>query len=373
MSRAAAEAAWPGPVVHVDSERGFSGGEVQVFLLMEGLRALGVPQLLAAPAGSASVARARERGFDVAEVALRHSCDLRSVWKLRGLLRSAALVHLHTGRAAWLGSVAAPARCPVVITRRMDRRVRRGPRTWFVYQRTARAVIAISPAVQRCLADGGVPAASIELVPDALDPARLAVRAGRDAVRAALAVRGDQFLVLALAQFVHRKGLDVLLRAVAALRDARVVVALAGDGPEAGSLLRLAGELGLADAVRFLGRRDDAGDLLAACDLFTLPSRAEGLGVAALEALGAARPVVATRVGGLADLIVDGECGLLVPPDDADCLARAIARLRDDAALRARLAAAGPARVDAGYRPEQYVQQHLAIYRRVLAAAPTAR
>lgn len=365
---------WPssnrhGPVVHVNTERGFSGGEVQVFLLMEGLRAAGVPQLLVAPPGSDSVRIARERGFDVAPIGLRHPFDLLGAWRLASKLRSASLVHLHTGRAAWLGSVAARlARCPAVITRRMERRVKRGWRTRFAYCRTARAVVAISPAVRECLLDGGVPGPAIEVIPDALDPQRLAVRAGRDATRAALGARGDTLLVLTLAQLMHRKGIDVLLRAAAALHDPRLLFAIAGDGPEAAPLRALAVELQLGDAVHFLGRRDDAGDLLAACDLFVLPSRAEGLGVAALEALGAARAVIATRVGGLADLIADGASGLLVPPADAGALAAAIAKLRDDAALRAKLAAAGPARVDAGYRPEQYVQRHLELYRRVLAA-----
>ncbi len=359
-----------GPVVHVDPERAWSGGEVQVFLLMEGLRARGVPQLLVAPAGSAAERAARERGFEVAPIAMRHSCDVLSVWRLCSLLRTASLVHLHTGRAAWLGAIAARlAGCPVVVTRRMDRTVRRGPRTNFIYRRTARAVIAISPAVRQCLLDGGVPAAAIDEIPDALDEARLVAPIGRAAMRRQLGLGDERFVVLALAQLMHRKGLDVLLRAQQSLRDPRLCVLLAGDGPEAASLRGLADELQLGDAVRFLGRRSDAGDLLAACDLFVLPSRAEGLGVAALEALGASRPVIASKVGGLADLIQHERCGLHVPPDDPAALAAAIARLRDDPALRTRLAAAGPGRVDEGFRPAQYVERHLAVYARVLAAA----
>lgn len=361
---------WPGPVVHVNTERGFSGGEVQVFLLMEGLRAQGVPQLLVAPRHSESVRFARERGFDVAELGLSHPFDLVGVWQLAAKLRGACLVHLHTGRAAWLGSLAArKARCPAVITRRMERRVKRGWRTRFSYCSTARAVIAISPAVRDCLVAGGVPAAAIEIVPDALDPQRVVAHGERDAVRKALGVPEPALLVLAVAQLMHRKGIDVLLAAAARLGDPRLVFAIAGEGPEARALRQLADQLKLGDAVLWLGRRQDVGDLLAACDVFVLPSRAEGLGVAALEALGAARPVVATRVGGLADLIVDGESGLLVPPEDVAALAAAIARMRDDAALRERIAAAGPGRVDAGYRPEQYVARHLQIYRRVAALA----
>jgi glycosyltransferase involved in cell wall biosynthesis len=355
-----------GPVVHVDPERAWSGGEVQVFLLMEGLRARSVPQVLVAPRGSAAERVARERGLDVVPIALRHSCDVVSVFRLRSLLRSASLVHLHTGRAAWLGAIAARlAGCPVVVTRRMDRAVRPGPRTNFIYRRTARAVIAISPAVRQCLLDGGVPAAAIDEIPDALDETRLLAPIGRAAMRRQLGLGDERFVVLALAQLMHRKGLDVLLRAVASLRDPRLCVLLAGDGPEAAALRALAAELQLGSAVQFLGRRN----LLAACDLFVLPSRAEGLGVAALEALGAARPVIASKVGGLADLIQHERSGLHVPPDDPAALAAAIARLRDDPLLRERLAAAGPARVDEGFRVAQYVERHLAVYARVLAAA----
>ncbi|MFK7742083.1 MAG: glycosyltransferase family 4 protein [Planctomycetota bacterium] len=355
------------PVVHVDSERGFSGGEVQVFLLMEGLRDAGVAQQLVVPPGSASARIAKERGFDVVELALRNNVDLGSVRALAKVLRGASLVHLHTGRATWLGSLAAwRAGCPSVITRRMDRRVKRGPRNRLAYRRVARAVIAISPSVRDSLVAGGVPAERIEMIPDALDPTRIEVSLGRGAVRTELGIEPERIVLLALAQLVHRKGLDVLLRAVAELQDPRALCVLAGDGPEAGSLRELATQLGVSDRVQFLGTRSDAGDLLAACDVFCLPSRAEGMGVAALEALGASRPVVASRVGGLGQLVVDGVSGLLVPPDDVAALAAALRKLIDDAPLRQRLAEAGPRRVDEGYRPEQYVARHLEVYADVL-------
>ncbi|MCB9877531.1 MAG: glycosyltransferase [Planctomycetes bacterium] len=359
--------AFGGPVVHVDTERGFSGGEVQVLLLMEGLRQRAVPQLLCAPPRSAFAEVAKQRGFDVLELALSHQLDALGVWRLSRALRSASLAHLHTGRATWLGSLAAKlAGCPTVITRRMDRRVKRGLRTRFAYGRAA-AVVAISPSVHDSLIAGGVDAARIVTIPDALDPARLVEQKGRAATRAELAVGDDQLLLLALAQLVHRKGLDVLLQALSRIDDPRVVCAIAGDGPEAGALRTQAAQLGVAERVRFLGTRKDAGDLLAACDVSCLPSRAEGMGVAALEALGKARAVVATAVGGLGQLIVDGTSGLLVPPDDPAALAAALQRVIADPALRERLAAAGPRRVDEGYRPQQYVDRHVALYVDVLA------
>jgi glycosyltransferase involved in cell wall biosynthesis len=362
----------PGPIVHVDSEAGFSGGEVQVFLLMEGLRARGVQQVLVARKGSESAAHARARGFPVVEAPLRNAFDLRSVWTLRRALAGAAIAHLHTGKAAWLGSLAASSLgCPVVITRRMDRVVKRSLRTRFAYGRTAKAVVAISPAVRQCLIDGGVPKERIELIWEALDEGRIAPRRDREATRIELGAQPSACVVLTLAQLHHRKGIDVLLQALALLQQqgkARGLVAwIGGDGPEGPALRRLCEELGLSQHVRFLGRRQDPGDLLAACDLFALPSRAEGLGVAALEALGAGRPVIASRVGGLASMVKDEVCGLLVPPEDPKALAAALERLCEDAPLRAALGDAGPRRVDEGFRIGQCVERHLDLYRAVLA------
>ena len=356
-----------GPIVHVDTEHGFSGGEVQVFLLMEGLRRRGIAQSLVAPKGSESARLARERGFEVHEIAMRNSFDLVSAWRLARVFQTAGIAHLHTGRAAWLGSPGAHfARCPVVITRRMDRKVKRGFRTWFAYQKSARAVVAISPAVAHCLQAGGVPRERIAIVWEALDDERIATTRSRTAMRAELGLADHTVALLVLAVLTHRKGVDVLLRALGSLRQRGATDGLAlligGDGPELLPLQQLARDLGLGDLVRFLGRRTDAGDLLLACDAFVLPSRAEGLGVAALEALGAGRPVIASKVGGLGEMVQHEQCGLLVPAEDIVALAAAIDRIHRDEGLRQRLGAGGPLRIDQGFRLEQLVERHLAIY-----------
>lgn len=354
-------------VVHVTTERGFGGGEVQVLLLLEGLREHGVSQLLVAPRGSAVGAMARSRGIEVAEVSLAHPLDLAGVVRLRRALRGADLVHLHTGRAAWLGALASSlAGIPRVITRRTMRRVRCGMRTRFTWNSPLAHPAAISHAIARVLAEGGVDPARIEVVPSAMDSTRVRVEAGRTATRSALGLGGSDFAVLAVGKLAHGKGIDVLVRAMARIADATVVLLLAGDGPEREALGQLAASLGIAQRVRFLGVRKDVGDLLAACDLFAMPSRHEGLGNAAMEAMGLERPVVASRAGGLAELVVDGSCGLLVEPEDDRGLALAIERVRRDPALARRLAAAGNQRLDEGFRPHQMVASYLRIYHRAL-------
>lgn len=354
-------------VVHVTTERGFGGGEVQVLLLLDGLRERGLAQVLVAPRGSAVGAMARSRGIEVVEIPLAHPLDLVSVWRLRRVLRGADLVHLHTGRAAWLGALAsALANCPRVITRRTMRRVRRGLRTRFTWCSKLAQPAAISHAIARVLAEGGVDPARIEVVPSAMDSTRVRVEAGRDPTRRALGLAVGEFAVLAVGKLARGKGIDVLVRAMAHVADPAVVLLLAGDGPEREALGQLAASLGIAPRVRFLGVRKDVGDLLSACDLFAMPSRHEGLGNAAMEAMGLERPVVASRVGGLAELVVDGACGLLVEAGDDRGLAAAIERVRRDPALARRLAAAGNQRLDQGFRPHQMVASYLRIYQRAL-------
>ncbi|MBL8859786.1 MAG: glycosyltransferase family 4 protein [Planctomycetes bacterium] len=358
-------------LAHVDAEMGFSGGEVQVFLLMEGLRARGHRSVLVAPPASRAESEARARGFETRAVRMRGDLDMGSVVELAGVLRELkpAVVHLHTGRATWLGGLAArAAHFPAITTRRMDRRVKRGLRTRLVYGRLVQRVAAISPAVRDNLIAGGVDPRKIELVPSTIDPARVVAHKGRAATRAELGAADDEILFVALASLVARKGLDVLIDACAVLAQRQVAFAcrIAGSGEELERLQTRVAERRLATHVKFLGRRDDVGDLLAACDAFVLPARREGLGVSALEAMAAARPVVASAVGGLADAVVANETGLLVPPDDVAALAQALERIALDADLRTRLGAAGPARVKAGFLPEQMVAAYERIYREVL-------
>jgi glycosyltransferase involved in cell wall biosynthesis len=147
--------------------------------------------------------------------------------------------------------------------------------------------------------------------------------------------------LLALGRLHRNKGFDLLLHALARLPGAHL--SLAGEGPERAGLERLAHGLGLAGRVAFLGWRRDVGALLAACDLLVCPSRHEPLGNVVLEAWSARRAVVAAAVQGPAELIVPGETGQLVPPEDPPALATAIAMLLDDPARASALGQAGRA------------------------------
>jgi glycosyltransferase involved in cell wall biosynthesis len=145
-------------------------------------------------------------------------------------------------------------------------------------------------------------------------------------------------------------------------------VLLAGDGPSRGDLERLASELRLEGAVRFLGEipHDEVPAILATIDIFAMPSTWEGFGVSALEASAMELPVVASDIHGIPDVVLDGETGLLVPPADPAALADAIERLARDSSLRRTMGVAGRAYVEREYRWEDNARLMESLYARML-------
>ncbi|MBM3127303.1 MAG: glycosyltransferase [Chloroflexi bacterium] len=169
----------------------------------------------------------------------------------------------------------------------------------------------------------------------------------------------------------YYKGLDYLLAALRALPHARLVVV--GSGPMERAWREYARQLGIAERVRFVGqvRDDELPAYYAACDIFVLPAseRSEAFGAVQLEAMAAGKPVVCTELGtGTSFVNVDGETGFVVPARDPHALAAALARLGDDAELRARMGAAGRARVRHEFTSEKMATRVMQVYERVLDA-----
>lgn len=159
----------------------------------------------------------------------------------------------------------------------------------------------------------------------------------RHAMRDSLGVAEDRFVITAIANLIRWKGVDVAIRAVAQLPE-RAILWVVGHGEEEAACRRLAGELGVADRVRFFGMTYNVAPLIQAADCLTCPSRwGEAVGLVNLEGLACGVPVVASAVGGIPEFIHDGENGLLVPPGDDHALAVAFRRLLEDPALTARL------------------------------------
>jgi glycosyltransferase involved in cell wall biosynthesis len=194
---------------------------------------------------------------------------------------------------------------------------------------------------------------------------------GRAAARAALGLEREQPVVMTIGRLTVMKGHVHLLDAVPGLlrRFPDLAVAVVGRGHLEDDLRTQAGALGVADAVHLLGHRGDARMLLDAADVFVLPSRHEGMPLVLMEAMDAGLPVVATRVIGSAEVVVEGETGLLVRPRDPAALEQALARLLADPALRERFGRAGQQRFSACFTAARMASDTVGVYERQLARA----
>ena len=215
----------------------------------------------------------------------------------------------------------------------------------------------------------GVPVEKIEVIYNAVRFGQLPSDGDRAPARARLGLPDDALVLGTLGRLTEQKGQRTLLQAVARLaaRRPRLVLFLAGQGPLRSALVAEAERLGISQRVRFLGVRRDRDTLFAAMDLFVLPSRWEGLSLALVEAMGAGRPVVATRVGGNPEVVTDGETGLLVPPDDPAALADALDGLFADANRRRELGGSAAADARRRFNIEEHVRQLARLYRQGVA------
>jgi glycosyltransferase involved in cell wall biosynthesis len=213
---------------------------------------------------------------------------------------------------------------------------------------------------------GGVDAAKVRLVYNGVD------LAGRDGIdraeaRRALGLGPDEFVAVCVGRLVEQKNVPCLLRAFEELvrgaegTEARLL--MVGDGPLRDALTRLAHERGIGGLVSWLGERSDVMNCLAAADVAVQSSNYEGLSNSLLEAMAGRRPVVATAVGGTPEIVRDGVTGILVPPDDAGAIARAMSLLRRDSALAVRMGTAGRARVESEFSLAAMLARMDSVYR----------
>jgi len=173
--------------------------------------------------------------------------------------------------------------------------------------------------------------------------------------------------IFTAARLSYTKGIDLLIKPFAKCQlavDARLWIA--GDGPQRGELEDLARSAGLDDRCAFLGAlpRNEVARLMGSCTFYVSPSREEGFGISNLEAMAAGKAVLATRVGGVPEVVLDGETGILVLPEDVDALAEGIRRLADDPALRERLGAAGRERARL-FSWDAVTERYLEVYGKV--------
>ena len=359
----------PLKILHIDPERAWGGGENQVIGLMNYLSLRGHQNHLLCHREGPLFREAQKRGIATFHVSIRNELDLRPVFSLRRLIRREEydIIHFHTKRAhalcLWLGRVHPGVKC--IVTRRMDYPVRRNWYNDCLYNRRVDGVVAISKKIADLLAEGGVRKEKIRVIHSGIDPAPFQKAQG-------VGPKSGLLVIGTVAVLEERKGHRFLLEAAALLKQQghRLTYRFAGEGTQRDHLRKVALGLGLQEEVVFMGFVSDIPSFLSTMDIFVLPSLYEGLGVAVLEAMAAGKPVVATKVGGLTELVEDQMTGLLVPPEDPSALARSISRLVSQRGLAEEMGGRAWERVQKHFTVEQMAKKNEDYYYEILQDRP---
>jgi len=357
--------------LHIDTARTWRGGQNQVLNTVMGLRALGHRTMLVAHSEGALRQRAKE-GLDLLPLAPKTEMDLTAAWRLSRIVKQLKpdIIHAHDPHAVAMAALALsmstqPAKPPLVAARRVDFHLKGNALSRWKY-RQVDSFICASEAIRQMLIGDGVPGARTVTVHEGIDIERV------DAAEPAN-LHGEFWLphhapiVGNVAALVGHKGqkhlIEAARRVLPQMPDARFIIA--GEGELKPALERQIKDHHLEKHVLLAGFRPDVLSLHKAFDIFVMSSVTEGLGTSLLDAMAAGKPIVATRTGGIPEVVADGETGLLVPPRDEEALADAIVRLLKDPDLRREMGEAGRVRARNLFSLERMVQNTLNVYQRV--------
>jgi glycosyltransferase involved in cell wall biosynthesis len=311
------------------------GGAEEVFLrLVEDQRARGHRVLVVTKRDTPLRPLLEKSGVECHAWLTRGKIDPRTLAKLCRIVRHehVDIIHTHLTTASWLGSLTGKlTRTPVLAhVHAAD------SKTWF---QRADYLIAVSQGVKRHLMGQGIAAKRIPVVYYGLDIAKYPEPLSAQECKAKLGIPPSALTVGVTASLQERKGHRYLLEALKQVEGEMgpIWAIFAGEGPEQANLEALTCELGMTERVKILGFRKNVREVVSAFDVFCLPSRKEGLSIAVMEAMALQRPVVATDIAGMDEIVHNEKTGLLVPPFETAPLAAALLRLFKDENLRKQL------------------------------------
>jgi glycosyltransferase involved in cell wall biosynthesis len=346
-------------IVHVASGREWRGGQRQVWLLARQLERLGIPQVVVTGKDSELARRLESEHVRVRPVTWRAGVDPRVVpGILQELRRRPALLHAHDAHALTLAGISSVCTgAPLVVTRRVTFPIRRK----YFWLR-ARRIIAISGAVRDALTRGSIHPHQIAVVPSAVDAADLRASAGPD-IRTRFGLPHRAQTAVSLGALTPEKDHSTLIEAAALLvRDLPDLHwVMVGEGPLRGALKKQIAQLELENRVHLVGQLTDPHAALAGADVFVLSSLAEGLGTSVLAAMACNVPVVATRVGGIPELVKSGG-GVLVAAGSPGEFAAAVRRVLRDPVYASNLTQVASQELGR-FTPEAMAGRVLEVYR----------
>lgn len=359
--------------LHVDTARSWRGGQNQALMTVTGLEEAGHPAVLVAHEAGELKRRAQE-GLRFVGLSPKSEFDVHAGWQLARIIGDVKpdIVHAHDPMGVSLAAMALRMKhgvTPVpalVASRRVDFHLKSHAFSKWKYHQVD-GFIAVSDVIRDMLIDDGIPPDKVVTVHDGVDIGRIDKVPAIDA-HATFGLPHGAPVVGNVAALVAHKGQKHLVAAAAKVvrevPDVRFLVI--GEGELHEPLARQIKSLGLDRHVLLTGFRADALGLIKSLDLFVMSSVTEGLGSVLLEAMACRRPIVGTFAGGIPEIVVHDETGILVPVRDEDALAGAIVKVIRDEPLRTRLAEAGRTRVETEFSVQRLVERTIEAYRKFL-------
>ena len=359
----------------IDAGKEWRGGQRQSLFLAKELKRRGLPFFFIVQPESPLHQKACEAELPVLPFKMRNEFDLPAILRLAWAMKrkKCLLVHFHDAHSAAVGSVAASlAKVPFrIITRRVDFPLKKNYFSRRKYMKNVDVIIAISEGVKKVLVEGGVDPENVEVISSGIDFSSFeedsSALTSKDYLHREFSFAVDDYLVGIVAHLADHKGHQYLIQATKILKQQapKIKTIIVGEGPLSMELDRQAKELDVEDIIFFLGFRKDIPKILSSLDLFVLSSHLEGMGSSILDAMASRLPVVATNVGGIPEVVIHGETGLLVPPRNPSALARAILRLYSDKTLASRLGQKGYELVHRKFSAEAMADKVVRLYEKV--------
>lgn len=359
----------------IDAGKEWRGGQRQSLFLAKELKRRGLPFFFIVQPESPLHQKACEAELPVLPFKMRNEFDLPAILRLAWAMKrkKCLLVHFHDAHSAAVGSVAASlAKVPFrIITRRVDFPLKKNYFSRRKYMKNVDVIIAISEGVKKVLVEGGVDPENVEVISSGIDFSSFeedsSALTSKDYLHREFSFAVDDYLVGIVAHLADHKGHQYLIQATKILKQQapKIKTIIVGEGPLSMELDRQAKELDVEDIIFFLGFRKDIPKILSSLDLFVLSSHLEGMGSSILDAMASRLPVVATKVGGIPEVVINGETGLLVPPRNPSALARAILMLYSDKTLASRLGQKGYELVHRKFSAEAMADKVVRLYEKV--------
>jgi glycosyltransferase involved in cell wall biosynthesis len=355
----------------IDAGKEWRGGQRQSLLLAREIHKKGYPLEFVVQPNSPLFERAQEANIPVTPINIRSEFDLPAALRMARVMKkkNGVLVHFHDARSLAVGSYAASlAQVPIrIISRRVDFALNKNPLSQRKYKKGVDSIIAVSQGVKKVLLTSGIDSRVIDVVPDGIDFLPPEDIKKSDYLRKEFSFAPDDYLVGIVAHLADHKGHKYLVDATKILKDKapKIKIIIVGEGPLLMDLSRQAKDIHVEDMVFFLGFREDVPKILSSLDLFVLSSYLEGMGSSIMDAMAHKLPVVATNVGGIPEVVLDGKTGLLVPPRRPDALAEAILQLYRDPSLSLHFGQLGCEVVHQNFSAESMATKILGIYERL--------